>query len=98
MGDVKNKSKLLEGGYNSPSGRIFLTSLNNWMQGKNVSTKMNGTKEEVAVVEAAMHACKNLYEELYRPDASVSSISEKLNLKHAAAADFERLFGLPWPL
>jgi hypothetical protein len=45
-----------------------------------------------------MMASRRFQDELNRHGATVESVMQKLNLKHASAREFERILGVPWPL
>jgi hypothetical protein len=60
--------------------------------------KVRGTPEEIKAVSDAMMASRRFQEELERPEATVESVMQYLGLKHAAAREFERILGIPWPL
>jgi hypothetical protein len=79
-------------------GKIFLTSVGAWLVGKATNLKIRGTREEVQAVANAMQASKRFQDELSRPGASIESVMNKLNLKHATARDFERILGIKFPL
>ncbi len=79
-------------------GKIFFTACAAWLVGKVVNLKVRGTEAEVNAVGNAMMASRRFQEELRAPGATVESVMQKLNLKHASARDFERILGVPWPL
>jgi hypothetical protein len=80
------------------TGKLFLASLGAWIVGKVVNTKLRGSKEEIQAIACALLASKRFQEELRLPGASVQSVIEKLRIKQASAAEFERILGVPWPL
>ena len=59
---------------------------------------LRGTAEQVATVQAAMVATRDFHESLHSDSADVNVIAEKLEVKHQAAAAFERMFGVSWIL
>jgi hypothetical protein len=79
-------------------GKVFLTSLAAWLVGKAVNLKIRGTPEEVNAVAEAMLASRRFQEELNRPGATVDSVMNKLNLKHASVREFEQVLGIKFPL
>lgn len=79
-------------------GKLFFTAVGAWLVGRATNIVLRGTQTEVQAVSNAMLASKRFQEELKRPGASVSSVMDKLNLKHASAQEFERILGVPWPL
>jgi 8-oxo-dGTP diphosphatase len=79
-------------------GKIFVATLGAWLVGKVVNTKIRGTNEQVNAVSNALLASRRFQEELQRPGATVESVVQKLNVKHMSAAEFERVFQIPWPL
>ena len=68
------------------------------MLGKIVNTKLRGNQSEVTAISNALLASRKFQDELRRPGASVQSVIEKLQVKNMSAAEFERVFGVRWPL
>jgi hypothetical protein len=79
-------------------GKLFFTAIGCWLVGKATNTILRGTQSEINAIANAMMASKRFQEELKRPGATVDSVMDKLNLKHASAATFERVLGVKWPL
>lgn len=79
-------------------GKIFFTAAAAWLVGRAINLKVRGSPHEVQTVANAMMASRRFQEELNRPGASVESVMQKLDLKHASAREFERILGVPWPL
>lgn len=78
--------------------KIFLTAISAWAVGKDTSTKFRGKKEEIEAIYNAMKATRLFQEELKRPGATVQSVMDKLDIKHMAEAEFERIFAVKWPV
>jgi hypothetical protein len=98
MESDSNDETLIEGGYLNLTGKIMLASLGAWMLGKIVNTKLRGNQSEVTAISNALLASRKFQDELRRPGASVQSVIEKLQVKNMSAAEFERVFGVRWPL
>ena len=79
-------------------GKIFFAAVGAWLVGKAVNLKVRGTPEEINAVLNALKASKVFQDELRRDGATVESVMIKLGLKHAAAREFERILGCPWPM
>lgn len=79
-------------------GKIFLASIGAWLVGRATNLKLRGTRQEVEAISNAMLASHRFQSELQRPGATVESVMQKLNLKHATARQFEEVLGIPWPL
>lgn len=79
-------------------GKLFFATCAAWLVGKATNMKLRGTQQEIDAVTNAMVSSRRFQDELNKPGASVSSVMDKLNLKHATAKDFERILGIPWPL
>lgn len=79
-------------------GKIFFVTAAAWLVGKAVNMKIRGSPQEVQAVASALMASRRFQDELNRPGATVESVMQKLNLKHASAREFERILGVPWPL
>lgn len=104
MGDIKqmktsiNTKKIFENDNIDLSKKIMLASLGAMIIGRQVNTKLRGTKKEINAISSILSASKNLHEEIKSPNASIESIMEKLNIKKNSAFEFEKIFGVPWPL
>jgi hypothetical protein len=59
---------------------------------------IRGTPQQIDAIVEAMMTSRRFQEELRRPGASIDSVVEKLGLKNASAAQFERVLGIKWPL
>jgi hypothetical protein len=79
-------------------GKIFFTAAAAWLVGHAINMKIRGSPAEVQAVANAMMASRRFQDELSRQGASVASVMQKLDLKHASAREFERILGVPWPL
>jgi len=80
------------------SNRLF-ESVAVWLKdGSTNDLQFNGTQHQIHVLKEAMIASKNFHCELSKSDATLSSISESLTLKHDAATKFQKTFGIEWPL
>lgn len=79
-------------------GKLFFTAVGAWLVGKTTNVVLRGTQTEIEAVTNAMLASRRFQDELKRPGATVDSVMNKLNLKHASAREFERILGVPWPL
>lgn len=79
-------------------GKLFFTACAAWLVGKATNLKVRGTEQEIRAITDAMMASRRFQDELRRPGATVDSVMEKLNLKHASAREFERTLGIPWPI
>jgi hypothetical protein len=80
------------------TGKLLLTSLGSWLVGKPVNTKIRGSKDEIEAIANALLASRKFQDELRHPGASVQSVVDKLHVKQMTAIEFERVFGIPWPL
>jgi hypothetical protein len=78
--------------------KIFFASLASWLSGRKLKVRLRGSRQEIDAVAAALLASKRFQEELSRPEASVASVMQKLKMKQLTAAQFEQVFGIPWPL
>lgn len=79
-------------------GKMMLTAIGAWMAGKATNLKFRGSKREVEAVANALQASKKFQDELRKPGASVANVMDKLGVKHMTAREFERMFGVKWPL
>lgn len=79
-------------------GKIFFSAVGAWLVGRATNLKIRGSKDEIAAVANAMMASRRFQEELSRPGATVESVMQRLDLKHATAKEFERILDVPWPL
>ena len=79
-------------------GKVFFATLGAWMVGKYVNTKIRGNRSEIEAIGNALASSRRFQDELNRPGATVDSVMRKLGVKHMSAAQFERTFGIRWPL
>ena len=79
-------------------GKIFFATLGAALVGKIVSTKIRGSRDQIDVITNALMSSRAFQDELSRPGATVDSVIEKLKIKHMSASEFERKFGISWPL
>ena len=79
-------------------GKIFYAAVGAWLIGKATGLKMRGTPDEVNAIANAMTSSRRFQDELSRPGATVESVFEKLALKNASRAEFERRLGISWPI
>lgn len=79
-------------------GKIFYGSVAAWLLGKMVNLKFRGSRQQAEALASALVSSKKFQDELERPGATVESVVQKLGVKHMSAAQFERTFGVPWPL
>lgn len=80
------------------AGKIFFATLGAWLVGKAVNTKLRGSQRQVEALASALTSSRKFNDELNRPGATVDSVMQKLGVKHMSATEFERVFGIPWPL
>lgn len=78
--------------------KLLLTSLGAWFLGKEVDVKLHGSQNEIKIISNALLASKGLHEELNSSEVTVESAMEKLRSKKIAAEEFEKTFGVSWPL
>lgn len=84
--------------YLNLTGKILLASLGAWMVGKVVNTKIRGTRSEIEAVTEALLSSRRFQDELRRPGATIDTVMDKLRVKQMSASQFERVFGVRWPL
>ena len=79
-------------------GKVFFETLGAWLVGKFVNTKIRGSRAEVESLGNAMASSRRFQDELNKPGATMDSVIQKLGVKHMSASQFERTFGVRWPL
>jgi hypothetical protein len=79
-------------------GKLFFATLGAWVAGKIVNTKIRGSEEQIQAVKNALLASKRFQAELNKPGATIDSVIHKMNIKDMSAKEFERVFGVKWPL
>lgn len=79
-------------------GKLTLAALGAWLVGKATNLKLRGNKQQVNAVANALLASRKFQDELKRPGASLESVMQKLRVKNMNAREFERTFGVKWPL
>lgn len=79
-------------------GKVFIAAAAAWVIGKATNLKLRGTPQEVQAVANALQSSRRFQDELRRPGATVQSVMSKLRVKNMSAREFERTFGVKWPL
>jgi hypothetical protein len=80
-------------------GKKLFSSIALWLSGKEIENlQLKGTDSQLDAIRAAMVASKDFQDELSKSDASLESISKKLEAKLQAAKTFEKELGVSWPL
>lgn len=79
-------------------GKLFITAVGTWLVGKTTNLKLRGTKKEIAALTTTLQSSKKFQDELKRSGASVQSVMDKLKVKNMNVSEFERTFGIKWPL
>ena len=95
---MDTKQPLNELHVSSLFGKLFYASCAAWLVGKLVNMKFRGSRQQAEVLASALISSKRFQDELNRPGASVESVVQKLGIKHMSALQFEKTFGVPWPL
>lgn len=75
----------------------FYVNVARWLSEPNVTISFRGNPEKVKVVQEALRRTKEFQEALQRSDASLQTISEKLDRKHSAAEAFSSALDMSWP-
>lgn len=79
--------------------QILFASIATWLvEGKLDKLYLEGTDSQIDALKDAMLASKDFQDELYKPQATLQSLSEKLEIKSRAAKIFEKELGMPWLL
>lgn len=82
----------------TPVGKILLASIAAAIIGKRTRVSVKGTPEEVSAIRAALESSHAFQQELFKKDATVQSIVDKLTAHKLNVAKFEQLFNLKWPV
>lgn len=97
MGD--KKEPISEGMFGlSVTGKILMATLGAWLVGKAVNTKIKGSQRDIETLANSLISTRRFQDELRSPGATVESVMEKLRVKQMSSSEFERTFGIPWPL
>lgn len=79
-------------------GKMTIAAVGAWLVGKATNVKLRGNKQQIDSVANAMIASRKFQDELKRSGATVQSVMEKLRVKNMTAKEFERTFGIKWPI
>lgn len=79
-------------------GKLFFAACGAWLVGKATNIVLRGTQSEIQAISNALLSSRKFQDELKKSGASVESVMQKLNLKHASAKEFERILGVKFPL
>jgi len=81
------------------SHRLLFTNVARMLMGERVGDlKLKGTPEQLTALKEAIRATQEFQDALHSESADLDSIAQSLKLKHSAAAQFERVLGVPWVL
>lgn len=80
------------------AGKLMVAAMGSWLLGKMTNIKLKGSPAEIRAVTNALLSSKRFQDELKKPGATVQSVADKLGLKSMSASQFERTFGVRWPL
>ena len=94
--NAAKKSNLFEG--LSAKDRILLTTLGSGILGIPASTTIRGSRQQIEAITNVVSATRIFHETLMKSDANLTSVSGKLQEKRVAAENFEKVWGVPWPL
>ena len=79
-------------------GKLFFGGLLAWIaKDAKFHFKIKGTPEQLQAMAKAVFASKRFTQELAKPNATIESVLEKLNLKHISAQDFKEMTGRDFP-
>jgi len=79
-------------------GKLLFVAVAAWLAGKAISLRVRASKLEALALARAMVSSKKFQQEISKPGADVESVMTALNAKTRSAAEFERCFGVRWPL
>ena len=82
----------------SVTGKVFLAAVAASLLGKISNVRVRGTQEQIDALKDALMASREFQDELERPGATVQQVMDKLQLKNISAEEFERRFGVPFPI
>lgn len=81
------------------AGKAFFSSIASWLINEEIDGfHIEGTDSQIDAVKNAMLASKNFQNELHNPNATIESITEKLEIKTKAANVFRVEIGTSWLL
>lgn len=75
----------------------FFVGIATWLSEPDVAITLRGDSAKVKVVQEALRSTMEFQKELNRPTSTLTSISEKLAAKHAAANNFTQAVNVQWP-
>jgi hypothetical protein len=77
---------------------MLAAALGGWLAGMQTNVRIRGTQAQIEALTSALMASKRFQDELHRPGATVESVVQKLGVKQMSEREFERVFGVSWPL
>ena len=75
----------------------FFVGIATWLSKPDVAITLRGDTEKVKIVQEALRATMEFQKELNKSASTLTSVSEKLAAKHAAADSFKQAVNLQWP-
>jgi hypothetical protein len=76
---------------------VFQTALVSWLCEQPTAIKIKGSKAQLRVLTNALTATKSLYKSL-KEHVTVDEMITRITVKNSAAQQFEKFFGISWPL
>ena len=76
----------------------LMASIARHIAGEKISLRIKGSSDKIKVTQEAIHASKDLFEELNRPTPTLDRIFELVEKKNIKAQEFTRVTGLCWVL
>lgn len=99
MANRNDKSTVSLGQLTPEASQQLFENVASWLLNGSINNlDLNGTPEQIAIVKEAMIASKKFHDELMNPTTNLTTVSERLESKHAAANRFQETFGLEWML
>lgn len=93
---IQNASNI---GRLSVAGQTLFSSIASWLSNGDLKNLyVEGTDSQIQAIKDVMNASKDFQYELHNPNATLKTISEKLEIKSKAALVFEKELHMPWIL
>jgi hypothetical protein len=80
------------------TAKLLLFSIGAWLAGKFIKLKLRGTNDQATALGRALLSSKKFQDELKRPGATIDSVINRLSVKNMDAQNFEKTFGIKWPV
>ena len=88
----------LKGSTSISAKKILSAGFAGWVLGRKPPIKIDACSDHMEVIASALLSSRMFLDELNSSSATMHTVMENLRLKNESASEFEKVFGMEWPL